>query len=565
MIIKKDPQDIWAEYQKGVEYNEQIDLYDTVQENEDFFIGRQWVGVRAPDLQKPVLNILKRCVTYFISTITSDDVGVQFHSFANDDDTEELMRIFSRDVDRIMEHDRTKDKLRTVIRNSAVDGDGALYWFWDSKAKSSGRAVGDIRSEIIPNINIIAGNPYGSSLDLQSQPWLIVAMRKPLDEVKDEARANGVREWNSIVADSDSNQGEEGDPSDLCTVIVKLWKDKDGEVHAIKSTQTQYVRTEWSTGCRLYPVAWMPWDTVRSSYHGQAAVSGLIPNQIAINKLFAMYIKSVETMAFPKIVYNTTMFPRGWSNRVGEAVGIVGDPNQAAVSVLRGGDVSSQVMDVIDRCINLTKDCMGANDAALGDVKVENAAASAIIATQQAAAAPLELQRQAFFSFVEQSVRIIVDFMANYYGIRAVAFEETGEKQIDPTTGMPIEGEGETKKKAINYACIHDIVDDLEVNVGDSAYWSELAQQQTLDNLLQQGIITDVVDYLEAIPDKWLKNKAKLIESAKKAQEAAQQQAGAMPQPTQQALPKDNTEQMLNTTGAQNEQRPKNIFNAANQ
>lgn len=529
MIIKKEPLKIWEEYQSGVQYNESIDLFDTVKENEDFFIGRQWEGVRAPDLQKPVLNILKRCVTYFISTITSDDVGVTFNSFENDDDTQEMMSIFSRDVDRIMEHDRTKDKFRTIIRNAAVDGDGVLYWYWDHKVRTGTRSMGDVRSEIIQNINLICGNPY--SADVQSQPYIIVAMRKPLDEVKDEARDNGIAEWDSITADTDSNQGEQGDPDDLVTVLVKLWKDRDGHVHAIKTTERYLVRNEWNTGCELYPIAWMRWDYVRSSYHGQAAVTGLIPNQIAINKLFAMYIKSVETMAFPKIVYNMSVFPRGWSNRVGEAIGVTGDATQAAVNVLRGGDVSSQVMDVIERCMQMTKECMGATDSALGDVRVENAAASAIIATQQAAAAPLELQRRDFFSFVESCVRIIVDFMANYYGQREVRFEEKGQQQTDPMTGKPIESEGEMTRKIIDYGIINRIVDDLEVNVGDSAYWSELAQQQTLDNLLQNGIITDVVDYLEAIPDKWLPCKAKLIESAKKAQEAAQgeQQMPQMP------------------------------------
>lgn len=186
MIIKKEPLKIWEEYQDGVQYNESIDLFDTVKENEDFFIGRQWEGVRAPDLQKPVLNILKRCVTYFISTITSDDVGVTFNSFENDDDTQEMMSIFSRDVERIMEHDRTKDKFRTIIRNAAVDGDGVLYWYWDHKVRTGTRSMGDVRSEIIQNINLICGNPY--SADVQSQPYIIVAMRKPLDEVKDEAR-----------------------------------------------------------------------------------------------------------------------------------------------------------------------------------------------------------------------------------------------------------------------------------------------------------------------------------------------------------------------------------------
>lgn len=73
MRIKTTPQEIWNEYEKGVSYNQSqgVNLYETVRQNENFFIGRQWEGVNAPDLEKPVINILKRVVSFFISTIAS--------------------------------------------------------------------------------------------------------------------------------------------------------------------------------------------------------------------------------------------------------------------------------------------------------------------------------------------------------------------------------------------------------------------------------------------------------------------------------------------------------------
>ena len=56
MVIKKTPDEIWEEYEKGKSYNNSIDLYDVVEKNENFFIGNQWEGLIAPDLDKPVLN-----------------------------------------------------------------------------------------------------------------------------------------------------------------------------------------------------------------------------------------------------------------------------------------------------------------------------------------------------------------------------------------------------------------------------------------------------------------------------------------------------------------------------
>ena len=51
---------IWAQYEKGAAFKENIGLYENVRKNENFYIGRQWEGVNAPDLEKPVVNILKR-------------------------------------------------------------------------------------------------------------------------------------------------------------------------------------------------------------------------------------------------------------------------------------------------------------------------------------------------------------------------------------------------------------------------------------------------------------------------------------------------------------------------
>ncbi|MBQ3236372.1 MAG: hypothetical protein IJA92_02470, partial [Oscillospiraceae bacterium] len=58
------PQNIWEEYLKGEEYHLQTGLHDIVRRNEQFYNGEQWEGVNAPDLEKPVINIFKRAVTY---------------------------------------------------------------------------------------------------------------------------------------------------------------------------------------------------------------------------------------------------------------------------------------------------------------------------------------------------------------------------------------------------------------------------------------------------------------------------------------------------------------------
>jgi hypothetical protein len=61
-----------------------------------------------------------------------------------------------------------------------------------------------------------------------------------------------------------------------------------------------------------------------------------------------------------------------------------------------------------------------------------------------------------------------------------------------------------------DFSALQDIPMFLKLDVGASAYWSEIASMQTLDNLLQLGQI-DIVDYLERIPDGYISKREELL------------------------------------------------------
>ena len=79
----KTPEAIWSKYLEGVKYKESITLYETVDQNEEFFVGRQWGDLvkLAPDMDKPVVNFLQRVVSYFVSNVTTDAIGVRCKFF----------------------------------------------------------------------------------------------------------------------------------------------------------------------------------------------------------------------------------------------------------------------------------------------------------------------------------------------------------------------------------------------------------------------------------------------------------------------------------------------------
>jgi len=513
MAIRTDAAAIQEEYEKGVEYNAELDLYGTVKLNENFYIGKQWEGVSAPDLDKPVLNLLHRVVSYFIAMIVSDDIASQLETDENG--TGEAIEIISREIDKIIEDEKIKSKNRVCVRNAAVDGGCCLYLWFDPDAETGQAAKGTVRALVVDNTNVLFGNPQDGSV--QDQPYIILPMRELVEDLRREARNNGVSlgEADGIQSDEDPNTYmREYSQDNLATALIKLWKDPDtGTVWATKVCGNVVIREPWDTEYRLYPVAFMPWEAVKNSYHGASAITGLVPNQIFINKLYAMAMHYIKSMAFPKVAYDKSFLPNGISNKVGEAIAVQGDPSKAIFRPMVNADMSNQVFIILDRIIDHTKEFMGATDVALGNVRPENT--SAIIAVTKASTIPLDMQRLNFYQFVEDYIRIMLEIMGTDYGRRIV---------------HTMDDRGRDAAKRFDFGVIKQLKFKLNIDVGMSSYWDEITQVQTMDNLFKTGIITDPIDYLEGIPDHFIKNKNRLIAKLEELKAAAQgPSAGAIP------------------------------------
>jgi hypothetical protein len=243
-----------------------------------------------------------------------------------------------------------------------------------------------------------------------------------------------------------------------------------------------------------------------------------------VNKLFALAMHHVKTMAFPKIFYDESAFPDGWTNRVGAAIAVTGSPNEAISTGFRAPEMSSQVIQLIDRTIDITRDTLGASDAALGNIRADNT--SAIIAVQKASAAPLELQRQGYYALIEEVARIIVDIMRVDYGIRMVP----GEKEVlvaDPETGAQTPS---TVNALIpfDFSALDGLDFSMNVDVGPATYWSELTQTTTLENLLRSGVITPK-QFLENLPAGYVPGRDEILREMEE-QLAAQAQMAQMQQ-----------------------------------
>ena len=491
------PQKVAKEYEAGLSFNNGIDLYDCVQTNENFFIGKQWEGVKSNGLPTPVFNFLKRVVLFSVANVSTDNLKLHAKRMPSSGQmpaymAELLADILNDQFASIFEFNKMGSCIREFCRNAAVDADGCAYTYWDPDVDTGQPGKGAIRTEVLLNTQVMFGNP--NSRDVQSQPYILIERRMLVKDARKRAKANG-KDTELITADDK----EGGDPhldqlgGDKVTVLLRLWRDdKSGTIHGYECTKNAEIRKEWDLGIKLYPITWMNWDYVQDCYHGQAMITGLIPNQIFVNKLFAMSMISLMTLAYPKVVFDKTKVAK-WSNRVGAAIAVNGNVDGVA-KIIDPASISPQISQFIDIAISYTQKFLGASDVALGDTRPDNT--SAIIALQRAAATPMELTKQNLLQSIEDLGRIYMEFMAEYYGTRYV--EVTGPN-----------GQGKVIVP-FDFSVLKKIPFTVELDVGASSYWSEIASMQTLDNLLMQNKIS-TVEYLKRIPAGQITDRETLI------------------------------------------------------
>ncbi|MBR5872913.1 MAG: hypothetical protein IKZ06_04635, partial [Oscillospiraceae bacterium] len=282
------------------------------------------------------------------------------------------------------------------------------------------------------------------------------------------------------------------------------------------------------TKAKLYHVAWMQWDRVKDSYHGAAVMTPYIQNQIYVNKMWALAMVYSSKMAWPQRFYDATKIRGNLTNKVGQAIGVAGDPKSAIWLDSPAGNMSAQVLELVDRTIKYTRESLGVNDAALGDVKPENT--SAIIAAAEQTAAPLIFQKLANHQMWEDLVHIFVDIIREMYGLREIVVEKSHP-----------DGTKERYKTEFDFSKVDYDSIDIKVNIGSATYWSQLMQVQTMDSFFTKGIIDDALIYLEHVPDEYVSGKDELMRELRYKRMKDEQMSMAQ-NPMSTAIPKGGAE-----------------------
>lgn len=503
-------QSIWNDYQKGITFKNQIGLFETVQKNENFYNDRQWEDVSANGAPTPQDNFICRIISFRIASIVSDNIKINASPLSSTSpystvDIETLTNILNRQFESILERNKFGKLVREYVRDAAVDGDGCMYAYFDPDIETGQTEQGDIVIEMLENTRVIFGNP--NDRRVEKQPWVIIPRRMFIDDVKRMVEENGGNPDQVKPDSDDTNDKHDGYTDDKVTVLLKFWREyyKEGDITksrimACEATQNVMIREPWDTEQKLYPITWFSMKNIKNCYHGQADVTGLIPAQIFVNKLMALTQIAMTSMAYPRIVYDGTRISGDWDNRVGAAIKINGGDMNSVAKVLEGASMQPQVTQIPEYYIARMKDDMGATDAALGNAAVYNT--SALISQQRATQVPLEMSKQDAHQSIEDLGRILIDLMATYYGKRSVELKNKTSEQMEPVE--------------FDFATLKKIPISLKLDVGASAYWSEITSVNTLENLLNISKAINPVQFLERLPAGQIPKQQELIDELKR-------------------------------------------------
>lgn len=562
-MIKLKPRQIWSEYEAGQQYKNGIGdkgIHDQARINERFFVGDQWHGVYAGN-EKPLTrrNIIKRIGEYKMATIGSAPIAVNYSAEGVPDTTdintsnvikEQLMsgeaptgNVSDAEVSVVMsaltdyfkvtaERLKYDDKKDQLLKNAYISGTGILYTYWDSSIRTGlyadeGRTtaiMGDIGCEVLDIENVVFGDP--NQEDVESQPYIIIARRMDVEAVRREAEKYG-QVTDDIVLDGQNgyyrNAGDRGEDEPIdskrVSVITKLYKkyDKDGgcTVWGTTVTENAVVRPEWNLLIHRYPIAKFIWERRRSCAYGDSEITYQIPNQIALNQAHSISVWAMQNTGMPKTIINGDIIPDGITNDPAEVVKIYGSAEDmaSAIRYVAPPNYGAAFINFTDAFAQNVLMDNGANDAALGNIRPDNA--TAIVQAREAAIAPMQMYQNRFYSANEDVARIWADFWITMYGKRSIKINDGGSVRY-----MVFDAER-----------YRDLVVTARIDVGASTLWSEAVSISNLGNLLTAQQI-DFIEYLERIPKGLIPDVTGLInkrkQQAQQVQMTAQQQQAQM-------------------------------------
>ena len=514
---------VWKDFEKGRMYNRTKNLYRDTELNYDYYHGDQAKYLKIGKETPVVLNIIKSIVKFKLGVVNSNAYAVVYNpNFYSTKTQREVLQALcdalTKHSNEVWEMQQVGAKIKECLKDACINDEGIIHNYYDTEKQET-------ISEVIDKNNIYYGNENNS--DIQTQPYIIISYRKPVTQVKEEAKAMGLSQEKIDLITSDGETLEQAGYSSttdevnpMCLVLLKYYK-INGQVHYTRAVKSVELETRVPTGLKLYPVAHMVWEERKGSARGIGAVRSVINNQIEINKIATRRSISVKLSAFPKPVVNEELVSNPQAlDKVGSTIKLKGgasiDDVRKQVGYLNPASMSPDAKNLQDDIQSKTKDLEGAGDVATGDVDPTQASGKAILAVQQATQQPLNEQVDTFKTFLEDLARIYFDiwqaYKVNGMQILQDVKDERG-KVIKDENGITVQ-----RVETIPYEVLQELEPNIKIDITPSSPYDIYAEEQTLGNLLAGGYIT-FEEYIELLPEGSATRKDKLEELMKERKE----------------------------------------------
>lgn len=562
------PTSIWQEYERGVSYNRRKNLYTNTDRNYNFFHGKQWENAKLGDMSPIVINVIKPIVKYKVGVINQNAYSVVFspsYLESNAKEANKLCELLSKHTDRFFENQNITSKLRTIVKDACINSEGIFFMYFDENEGRDGEVIG----EVVDKNNIYYGDETNENIE--EQPYIIIAFRKPVSVVREEAIKKGVsrEDIELIVSDEEkkeragyTNNTNNEELTPMCLELLKLYKKVNADgvktVHFTKCTKFVEIEKEQDTKMKLYPVAHFVWEEEKGNARGMGDVEPNIPNQIEINKTEMRRAIIVKDSAYPKLAYNKSYIKNLKSlNQVGAKIELEGagiDDIRKYVGYINGTSMSADSKYLLEELIQHTQNLAGAGDNASGNIDVTKTSARAILAVQQAQEQPLNEQLYRFKEFLESIARIYLDMIQNYM-INGLVISDDVEQQAVDEMGN-ITTETVTVGIPVSYETLNELKTNVKVDITPTTPFSKMDMEQSLENLFTADKITfeewvNALPYDSSYPKKRLEEIIKQREQTKKDISMMQQNAQNQMNEIQQLLGQRSRQEDINNISNQ--------------
>ena len=543
--------EVWELFEKGKNYLRLNNVYTDTDRNYQFFNGNQWQGAKIEGIEQAQYNFIETIVNYKVSSINQNLYQIHFSSenFEHREfraQAEKTCELLDRKASRVWEKDQLDVKVKEMSYDACINDEGIMYVDYDDETQSP-------VNEIIDKQQVHYGNEQSS--DIQGQPYIVLSQRKPVIEIQEIARAEGISEEKikNILGDNDTQEeaGQEAkiEKDDMCTVVTKMWKEK-GTVHFSRATKYVDLIKDEDSGLHLYPISHFIWKEKKGWSRGEGEVRYLIPNQLELNKTLARCLLSIKQCAYAQKVANMEKISNPQAlNQIGGIIKTKGGATVEDVSkiftYIQPASMSTDVSRVMNELITITRELKNSSDIATGGIDPEKASGKAILAVQQASQQPLTMQGIALNQAIENIARIWLDMWTVYTpdGMKLeeeVTDEETGETYIQ-LVDVPA-------------VVLENLKGTVKLDVTSRTPYDKYAQELSLENMYKMGAfnpqrISETRLYAEALPDDATMPKQKILEICDKVDEQQQRiaesemEAKLMQERANQFLSKDPEEQ----------------------